>query len=73
MPAVTVTPTSSAPISDERELMFRARLQRWLPDVLEGLTPLYGADRSEALAEELVDLARAAYDARSPELHARDL
>ena len=73
MPAVTVTPTSSAPISDERDLMFRARLHRWLPDVLDGLRPLYGDDRADALADDLIDLARAAYDARSPELHARDL
>lgn len=65
MPAVTVTPTSSAPISDERDLMFRARLHRWLPDVLDGLRPLYD-DRADALADDLIDLARAAYDARSP-------
>ena len=53
--------------------MFRARLVRWWPDLLEGLVDLYGPERAPALGERLVDLAEEAYAARSPGLHSRDL
>ena len=53
--------------------MFRARLARWLPDVLEGLRPLYGEDRADGIAADLVTLARTAHAERSPALKARDL
>ena len=53
--------------------MFRARLVRWWPDLLEGLVDLYGPERAPALGERLVDLAEEAYAARSPRLHSRDL
>jgi amylosucrase len=53
--------------------MFRARLLRWWPDLLEGLVDLYGPERAQALGARLEALAEEAYAARSPELHARDL
>ncbi len=52
--------------------MFEARLERWEPDLRDGLRPLYGEAASE-LADRLVALARTAYAERSPALHARDL
>ena len=53
--------------------MLRARVDRWWPDLLGGLTALYGAERAPLLAADLVGLATAAYSARSDRLHLRDL
>ena len=53
--------------------MFLARLHRWWPDLAGGLVPLYGAERAEALATSLAELAARAYVERPEELHARDL
>ena len=53
--------------------MLRARVERWWPDLLAGLTPLYGAQRAPMLAADLVGLASAAYAARPDRLHVRDL
>ncbi len=53
--------------------MLRARVERWWPDLLSGLTPLYGAQQAPMLAADLVGLASAAYAARSDRLHVRDL
>ena len=53
--------------------MLQARVERWWPDLVTGLIPLYGAQRAPLLAAELVGLASAAYVARSDRLHVRDL
>lgn len=53
--------------------MLTARVERWWPDLLGGLTPLYGAERAPLIAADLVGLATAAYAARSDRLHRRDL
>ncbi|SCX43006.1 amylosucrase [Klenkia marina] len=54
-----------------RREVLDARIERWLPDLLAGLTPLY-AD-PVAVADRLVALATAAFAAREDELHALDL
>ena len=53
--------------------MLRARVDRWWPDLLGGLTALYGAEQAPLLAAELVGLATTAYSARPDRLHLRDL
>ena len=53
--------------------MLRARVARWWPDLVGGLTALYGAARAPLLAADLVGLATAAYSLRSDRLHLRDL
>ena len=53
--------------------MLQARVERWWPDLVTGLIPLYGAQRAPLLAAELVGLASAAYVARSDRLHVRDI
>ena len=54
-----------------RREVFAARLDRWLPDLLAALRPLY-AD-PEAVAERLVTQAAAAFAARPDDLHRLDL
>ncbi|MEO6512659.1 MAG: alpha-amylase family protein [Nocardioides sp.] len=49
---------------------FDARVDRWRPDLMAALTRLY--DDPDAIAERLLRVARAAYDARPVELHALD-
>lgn len=53
--------------------MFRARLDRWWPDLVSGLDTLYGAARAPMIGARLVELAESASAARAPALHARDL
>ena len=53
--------------------MFQARVERWRPDLIGGLTVLHGAELAADLADDLVALAAAAYDARPDRLHRRDL
>lgn len=73
--ATTSTPAAARPpeLSHDRRTMFEARVDRWLPDLVGGLTLLYGAERAPSLAADLVGLAHAAYAARSDRLHRRDL
>jgi amylosucrase len=54
-----------------RREIFEARLERWLPDLVEALRALY-AD-PEAVADRLVVLAACAYAERDEELHRLDL
>ncbi len=65
-------PPDPAP-RDDRAVMFRARVERWLPDLVAGLALLYGDERAPGLAADLVELAHTAYAARSDRLHRRDL
>ncbi|HET6969003.1 MAG TPA: alpha-amylase family protein [Ornithinibacter sp.] len=60
-------------MSADRQVMLTARVERWWPDLLGGLTALYGAERAPLLAADLVGLATTAYAARSDRLHRRDL
>ena len=53
--------------------MLEARVERWWPDLVAGLVPLYGAERAPGLAADLVDLAAVAFAARPDRLHRRDL
>jgi amylosucrase len=60
-------------LGSEREVMLRARVERWWPDLLGGLTAVYGAERAPVLGADLVELAAAAFSVRSDRLHLRDL
>jgi amylosucrase len=51
--------------------LFAARLERWLPDLVEALELLY--DDPLAVADRLVDQAAAAFAVRDPDLHRLDL
>ena len=53
-----------------RGQVFEARVERWRPDLMTALGRLY-AD-PEAVADRLLAIARAAYDARPDELHDLD-
>ena len=54
-----------------RREVFEARLERWLPDLRDALTPLY-VDADE-VADRLVAIAAAAFAGRDDELHRLDL
>jgi len=54
-----------------RREVFDARVARWLPDLLAGLTPLYPDPR--AVADRLLVAAAQAFADRDDELHALDL
>ena len=53
--------------------MLRARVERWWPDLLGGLTAVYGAERAPLLGADLVELAATAFSVRADRLHVRDL
>ncbi|HWS57700.1 MAG TPA: alpha-amylase family glycosyl hydrolase, partial [Actinotalea sp.] len=73
-PSIPPPPTSlPAGTGAEREVMFRARVARWWPDLLGGLSMAYGPDRAVELGADLLDLAAAAFAARPDRLHVRDL
>ncbi len=67
-----VGPTLAGLDGTERDV-FAARLTRWLPDLLDGLTTLYGPDQGLSTAARLTALAATAYAERSPELRRLDL
>ncbi|HSE08958.1 MAG TPA: alpha-amylase family protein [Nocardioidaceae bacterium] len=58
-------------LPDHRREVFRARVERWLPDLREAVEPLY--DDPETVVRRLLSLALNAYAAREPELHQLDL
>ncbi len=60
-------------LSPDRVEMFLARLHRWWPDLVDGLTPLVGAERADAFGSTLAEVAAAAYRDRPGALHRRDL
>ena len=70
-PAVLAAVDSRLAGSPGHEL-FTLRLQRWWPDLHDGLAAVYGA-QAEATAVRLIELAVAAYTARDPELARLDL
>ena len=62
-----------AALSDERRELFALRLDRWWPDLVEGLGALYGAQATREVALRLADHAATAYLVRDPDLHRLDL
>ncbi|WP_307812607.1 alpha-amylase family protein [Phycicoccus sp. CSK15P-2] len=69
-PPVDVRPPG---VSTDRAEMFRARLERWWPDLHDGLAVLYGTERAGVVGLELVRLAARSFARRSERLHRRDL
>ena len=53
--------------------IFRARVERWWPDLIDALDALYGTEIGAATAAELLAIAEQSYAVRPPALHARDL
>ncbi|HEX8095494.1 alpha-amylase family protein [Jatrophihabitans sp.] len=70
-PAVTAAVDSRLAGSPGHEL-FTLRLQRWWPDLHDGLASVYGA-QAEATAVRLVEHAAEAYRSRDPELTRLDV
>ena len=62
-----------AGLSEERRELFALRLDRWWPDLVEGLTALYGEQASAEVALRVTELAATAYRDREPDLHHLDL
>ncbi len=60
-----------ADLPAHRRQLFGARVERWLPDLLAGLTPLY--PDPDAVADRLLLAAARAFAARDDELHDLDL
>lgn len=60
-------------LPDAEIIAFDVRLERWVDDLIDGLSTIYGADRAEALAADLVGLAAEAYRDRDPALKRLDL
>ena len=59
-------------LAGDRATMLRTRVERWWPDLLAGLTAVYGAERAPVLGADLVELAAAAYSVRADQLHVLD-
>ncbi|MCY7396998.1 MAG: alpha-amylase family protein [Nocardioides sp.] len=62
-----------AGLSEDRRVAFEVRLERWLPDLRDGLLAAYGDQVTPSVVPRLVALAATAYAARSDALHRRDL
>ncbi|MBK8437027.1 MAG: alpha-amylase family protein [Austwickia sp.] len=60
-------------LSAELHEVFDVRLQRWWPDIREGLAQLYSPADAQELGARLVYLAACAYRDRDPELRRLDL
>ncbi len=69
-PALDLGPAFAA-LPEHRRALFLARLERWWPDLLAGLTETY--PDPEAVGRRVVGLAAAAYASRDEELHDLDL
>ncbi len=62
-----------AQLSAEHQEIFELRLQRWWPDILDGLSDIYSRADAQELGPRLVFLAACAYRDRDPELRRLDL
>ena len=71
--AQTLTAKVLTELSEERRRLFALRLDRWWPDLVEGLTALSGEYASRAVALRVTELAASAYRDRDPDLHRLDL
>ncbi len=60
-------------LSPELQEIFDVRLQRWWPDIRDGLAMLYSRADAQDLGARLVHLAACAYRDRDPELRRLDL
>ncbi len=60
-------------LSHDRRELFALRLERWWPDLLEGLNALYGEQEARDVALRVTGLAASAYRDRDPDLHRLDL
>ena len=60
-------------LSKDRRELFALRLERWWPDLVEGLQAVYGDRATPAVALRLALLAATAYRDRDPDLHRLDL
>ncbi len=69
----SVAEESLAKLSPELQEIFDIRLQRWWPDIREGLAALYSPADAQELGARLVYLAACAYRDRDPELRRLDL
>lgn len=65
--------TALSALSDERRELFALRLDRWWPDLVDGLSAVYGTHASRDIALSLTERAATAYLERDPELHRLDL
>ena len=76
-PVRAPAPPPSFPVPEglgsEREVMLRARVERWWPDLLGGLTAVYGAERAPVLGADLVELRGGGVQRALDRLHLRDL
>lgn len=61
-----------AGLSEDRRELFELRLERWLPDLRDGLAALYPADVAATLERGLVGAAARAYRDRPADLHRLD-
>ena len=62
-----------ADLPDHRQQMFTLALQRWWPDLSDGLSAVYSASDADALASRLITLAARAFAARPADLARLDL
>jgi amylosucrase len=60
-------------LSGDRRELFEIRVQRWRPDLREGLLDLYPEAVAATLEERLIELAARAYAERPDDLHHLDL
>ena len=71
-PAESVTPCPATPRWGPLAAIFRARVERWWPDLIDARRALYGNEIGAATAAELLAIAEQSYAVRPPALHARD-
>ena len=62
-----------APLNSAEQDVFLARLKHWLPDVVDGLTTLYGPKKAAESAARLAASAATTYVQRSAQLRRLDL
>ena len=72
IPAEVITAMDSRLAGSPGHELFTLRLQRWWPDLHDGLASVYGT-AAEATAVRLIELAANAYAARDPELARLDM
>src|SRR4051794_36038154 len=61
-----------ADLDDARRELFGLRLDRWWPDLCDGIEAVYPGEPGQALLRRLVEAAARAYAERDPELHRLD-
>ena len=69
----TLAAAAVADLPDHRQQMFTLALQRWWPDLSDGLNAIYSFVDADALAGRLIDLAAHAFAGRPADLVRLDL